>query len=156
MNTQLASSLTTRALADNQVVNASTKTPYWVAIAAALLTTTTLAVLTASTANAQSAPKQINGISVIDLPAVHVYAEAAARQGLNVITPAPAVEVYVNATQDSVADAASTSNFARRSLAPQLQRMGSAGLAEGFSLLNSQLVMPYYSFGKGLNTSNKE
>ena len=155
MNTQLASSLTTRALADNQVVTAATKTPYWVAIAAALLTTTTLAVLTVGNANAKTAPEQINGISVVDLPAVQVYAETAARESLNVVTLA-AIDVYADATQNNVAEAVSPSNFVHHSLAPQLQRMGSAGLAEGFSLLNSQLAMPYYSFGKALSSSSKE
>ena len=155
MNTQLASSLTTRALADNQVVTAATKTPYWVAIAAALLTTTTLAVLTIGSANAKTGAEQINGISVVDLPAVQVYAETAVPENLSVVTLA-AIEVYADATQSNVAEATSPGTFVHHSLAPQLQRMGSAGLAEGFSLLNSQLAMPYYSFGKGLNTSNKE
>lgn len=155
MRTQLAPSSTTRALADNQVVTASTQTPYWVALAAALLTTTTLAVLSVGNANAKLAPEQLNGISIVDLPAVHVYAEKAAQRDLSIVTLAT-VDVYADAMQNSVVDTASTKDFVHRSLAPQLQRMGSAGLAEGFSLLNSQLAMPYYSFGKGPSSSSKE
>lgn len=155
MNTLFASRLTTRVLADNRTAAKPARNRYWVALGAALMTTATLTMLTVGGANANNAPERINGISVVDLPAIEVYAEAAMQQGLTTVTLAT-VNVYADAMQDSVADTASTGDFVQRSLAPQLQRMGSAGLAEGFSLLNSQLAMPYYSFGKGPSSISKE
>ncbi|MEO7067022.1 MAG: hypothetical protein ABI114_08965 [Rhodanobacter sp.] len=155
MKTQLASRFTTRALADNRVVSAITKTPYWTAIAAALLTSTTLAILTVGGANATATPEQINGISVVDLPAVEVYAEAAASQGLSIVTLAT-VHVFADVRQGDAVDGTLADNLVHHSLAPPLQKIGSAGIAEGLSLFNSQLAMPYYSFGIGPSNISKE
>ena len=112
------------------------KTPNLFATAAAVLLTA--ASLSAVNHNVQIRPvaaTEINGSRVFDLAPVEVHPDA-----------------------DTLREAALLVNEGAVGLAtiPGLGRAGSGGSMQPFSLIGSQLAMPYYSFGNKFGRNSKE
>ena len=103
-------------------------------VAAVLFTTATLGVLNYHVDSHQARDTEINGSKVIDLAPVNVYPSASERRAAALLTD---VEV------------------AGISMIPTIGRLG-GGSTEQFSLIGSQLAMPYYSFGNKFGRISKE
>ena len=104
-------------------------------VAAVLFTTATLGVLNYHVDSYQARDTEINGSKVIDLAPVNVYPSASERRAAALLTD---VEV------------------AGITMIPTIGRMGGGGGTEQFSLIGSQLAMPYYSFGNKFGRISKE
>ncbi len=104
-------------------------------IVAVLFTTASLSAVHYNVDARQAPNSEINGISVINLPAVQVH-------------PAPA--------ETSAVALRPAAGFASTTLVPTWSHMSSTGATEGLSLIGSQLAMPYYSFGKNFGRISKE
>ncbi|OOG56660.1 hypothetical protein [Rhodanobacter sp. C03] len=104
-------------------------------VAAVLFTTATLGVLNFNVDAHQAPVTEINGSKVINLAPVHVYPSADERR-----TAALLAEIGVTGI----------------ATIPAFGHLGGASGAEQFSLIGSQLAMPYYSFGNKFGRISKE
>ncbi|WP_449428719.1 hypothetical protein [Rhodanobacter umsongensis] len=102
-------------------------------VAAVLFTTATLGVLNYNVASQQAASTEINGIKVINLAPVNVHPSAEEQRAAALLADIGAAGLAV---------------------IPSIGRLG--GNAEQFSLVRSQLAMPYYSFGNKFGRASKE
>ena len=104
-------------------------------VAAVLFTTATLGVLNYNVDSYQASNTEINGSKVIDLAPVNVYPSAAERRAAALLTDV---------------------GMAGIATIPAFGHLGAASGAEQFSLIGSQLAMPYYSFGNKFGRISKE
>lgn len=101
-------------------------------IAAVLFTAASLSAVHYNVDARQAGYPEVNGISIVNLPAVHVYASAAEMRDA-VLLP----RTGPNATLVPI-------------------HMGGTGAPESLSLIGSSMTMPYYSFGKKFGSITKE
>lgn len=104
-------------------------------VAAVLFTTATLGALNYNVDSYQASNTEIHGSKVINLAPVHVYPSAAERRAAALLADV------------GVAGIATI---------PALGHLGGASGTEQFSLIGSQLAMPYYSFGNKFGRISKE
>lgn len=105
-------------------------------VAAVLFTTASLSVVNYNVSSHQAPATEINGRQVIDLAPVNVRPSAEEQRAAALLS------------EFSAATGMAT--------IPALSRMGGASGAEQFSLIGSQLAMPYYSFGNKFGRISKE
>jgi hypothetical protein len=103
--------------------------------AAVLLTAASLGAVNFNVESRQASPQEINGSTVIDLAPVLVHPDAQSLRAALLLA-------------DSSAAGLAT--------VPFLDHLGMADGATQFSLIGSQLAMPYYSFGKKFGRISKE
>ncbi|OOG63362.1 hypothetical protein B0E46_10155 [Rhodanobacter sp. B04] len=103
--------------------------------AAVLFTAATLNILNYNVASQPAASADINGSKVTNLAPVNVYPSAEERRAATLLTD---VEV------------------AGLAVIPAIGRLGATAGGEQFSLIGSQLAMPYYSFGNKFGRISKE
>ena len=112
------------------------KTPnLFASVAAVLLTAATLSVVNYNLQTQPAPATEINGSRVFNLAPVEVHPDA-----------------------DTLREAALLVNEGAVGLAtiPTLGRTATGGSVQQFSLIGSQLAMPYYSFGNKFGRSSKE
>ena len=112
------------------------KTPnLFASVAAVLLTAATLSAVNHNVQNRPTPATEINGSRVFNLAPVEVHPDA-----------------------DTLREAALLVNEGAVGLAtiPTLGRTATGGNVQQFSLIGSQLAMPYYSFGNKFGRSSKE
>lgn len=102
-------------------------------VAAVLFTTATLGVLNYNVTSQQAASTEINGIKVINLAPVNVHPSAEEQRAAALLADVGAAGLAV---------------------IPSIGRLGAG--TEQFSLVRSQLAMPYYSFGNKFGRASKE
>ncbi|TAL83059.1 MAG: hypothetical protein EPN74_15370 [Rhodanobacter sp.] len=106
-----------------------------IGIAAALLTSANLGVIYLSASAPSKAIERIDGIKVTELAPVNVYPTADEWRAADMLV------------SDGVAGIVTL---------PLLGGLNRATARQGFSLIGSQLAMPYYSFGNKFGRTNKE
>jgi hypothetical protein len=104
-------------------------------VAAILFTTVTLSALTYNVDSRQAPKTEINGRKVIDLAPINVHPSAGEQRAAALLTDV------------SVAGIA---------MIPSTSHLDGTGNAGQFSLIGSQLAMPYYSFGNKFGRISKE
>lgn len=104
-------------------------------VAAVLFTTATLGVLNYNVASQPAASTEINGIKVINLAPVDVRPSAEEQRAAALLADIGAAGLAV---------------------IPSIGHLGGTGGTEQFSLVGSQLAMPYYSFGNKFGRASKE
>jgi hypothetical protein len=104
-------------------------------VAAVLFTATSLGVLSNQIASQTRPDAAVHGSTVIDLAPVTVHPSAAERRAAALLTDTGAVALVSS---------------------PLFSQIGSGTEAGRFSLIQSQLAMPYYSFGNKFGRISKE
>ena len=104
-------------------------------VAAVLFTTATLGVLNYNVASQQAVSTEINGIKVINLAPVNVRPSAEEQRAAALLADIGAAGLAV---------------------IPGIGHLGGTSGTEQFSLVRSQLAMPYYSFGNKFGRISKE
>lgn len=104
-------------------------------VAAVLFTTATLGALNYHATSLQTASTEINGIKVINLAPVNVRPSAEDQRAAALLADIGAAGLVI---------------------LPSLGRLSGTGETEQFSLVGSQLAMPYYSFGSKFGRITKE
>lgn len=103
--------------------------------AAVLFTTATLGALNYNVDSRQAPATEINGSKVINLAPVHVYPNADERRAAALLADIGVAGLVA---------------------IPATSHLGGASGTEQFSLIGSQLAMPYYSFGNKFGRISKE
>jgi acyl-[acyl carrier protein]--UDP-N-acetylglucosamine O-acyltransferase len=104
-------------------------------VAAVLFTTATLGALNYNVDSHQASNTEINGSKVINLAPVNVYPSAAERRAAALLADVSMAGIVT---------------------IPSISHLGGTNGTEQFTLIGSQLAMPYYSFGNKFGRISKE
>lgn len=123
-------------------------------VAAVLFTTATLGVLNYQSPNPQVPATQINGIQITDLAPVVVTPSAADRRAAS--EPANGIPLSSVNARAGASLLRASALIGDATYAARVPAMDEESNTAQFTLLGSELAMPYYSFGNKFGRISKE